>query len=132
MSENDNRLPADRPGETASTRWAYQLDRGDVRIEWEDIGEGWSGDYDPEDAEDEALLRFYISRRDPDAPELYEQVEDGSFCTRVPADTDPTILQALLELIMARVYDKIVAGEPIKREAEELSWAEPGWAKLGR
>ena len=34
--------------------------RGDRKVEWVDIGEGWNGDYDPDDPDDTALLRFDV------------------------------------------------------------------------
>jgi len=43
----------------------------DVRVELEWIGEGYEGDYDPEDPEDVPLLRFTVYRREGD---WWEQV----------------------------------------------------------
>ena len=37
-----------------------ELIRGGRKVEWIDIGEGWSGDYDPDDPDDIALLRFDV------------------------------------------------------------------------
>jgi len=35
-----------------------KLKKGKVIIEWVELGEGWSGDYNSDDPEDEELLRF--------------------------------------------------------------------------
>jgi len=86
--------------------------RGNLRAEWEYIGEGMSGDYDPDDPNDVELLRFSIVDVNTD-----EQLEDSSYCTQMPVDTDVEILDRALELILD------AAGS--KRELESLSWMKP-------
>jgi len=103
---------------------AYE--QGDVRVEWDDIGEGVSGDYNDNDPDDIALLRFYFATRNSAGE--WEDLENGSYCTRFPVDSTPQQRAQALELLMDRAYDDILAGN-YKRTIEELSWIEPGWLK---
>ena len=93
------------------------------RATFVDIGEGRSGDYDPDDPEDEALLRIDIETLvDGDWTEL----RDGSYCTLVPVDTPKEEQTRLLD-VAAKVLERAEAnGESLKRTAEGLSWIEPG------
>lgn len=90
-----------------------------VRVEWTDIGEGLNGDYNPDDPEDVALLRFDIDRWNGFD---WEPVDDASYCTNVPASTDTDTLMTLLEQIMAEVGDDVRAGISVKKKCEGLSW----------
>lgn len=101
------------------------LIRGNVRVMWEDIGEGLSGDYDESDPDDIPLLRFYIDRWNPTDPNGWVEVEDGSFCTQMPTSATPTQRRQGLELLMGRVYENVAAGESLDRAGEELSWISP-------
>lgn len=100
------------------------LTLGSIRVEWEDIGEGWSGDYNPEDPQDQELLRFTVARREGLQGE-WQQVDDASYCTAMPVDTPIDILISGLAYILGRVYDATLAGESIKVDCEELSWLSP-------
>lgn len=96
-----------------------ELIQDNFRVEFECIGEGYSGDYDPADPEDAELLRFYISeRRDGE----WEDADGGSYCTRVPADTDEETQEKLLQLLMKELIAGVEAGESIKKTGERLSW----------
>ena len=71
-----------------------ELIRGGRKGEWIDIGEGWSGDYNPDDPTDTPLLRFDVLELTKveglfsDSPELeWEVLDDASYCTQMPADT---------------------------------------------
>lgn len=86
-----------------------------VAVELEDIGEGLSGDYDPSDPYDVALLRFTVLLNG-------EQVEDASYCTRIPADTDSITQATLAATILEQVIEEVLCGHSIKRLCEELSW----------
>jgi hypothetical protein len=94
--------------------------RGDRKVEWVDLGEGWSGDYDPSDPEDEALLRFDVMERDDDE---WVAIDDASYCTQMPADSSEDILRRGAAIIMDATYGK----SNIKKICEELSWISPGW-----
>ena len=68
-----------------------ELRRGNLRVTWEYIGEGLSGDYNHEDPQDVPLLRFTVSRRIPGMaddtgvePDEWQQLDDASYCTRMP------------------------------------------------
>ena len=68
--------------------------RGDRKVEWVDIGEGWNGDYDPDDPDDTALLRFDVLELTnihglfSDSPVMeWEVLDDASYCTQMPADS---------------------------------------------
>jgi len=100
---------------------------GQVMAEWVNIGEGWSGEWDPDDPEDQNLLRFDLHVRaqgatqDPD--EWWEDVDDASYCTRMPADADDDLLHQALAYI-AREFEWAYPTHH-KRRLEELSWIGP-------
>jgi hypothetical protein len=98
--------------------------RGDIKIEFEDLGEGWSGDYDPDDPDDVALLRFTVYRLDFGE---WQQVDDASYCTLFPADSSEELQKKALELLMDQVYFELQTSGSIKKTCEQLSWIEPSW-----
>ena len=97
-----------------------ELIRGNVKVELENIGEGWSGDYDPDDPDDEPLLRFTVSKKDADGE--WQQVDDASYCTQIRADTPEPRLREILNYLMDEVGDSVESGSSIKRRCEWLSW----------
>lgn len=121
------------------------LIRDDVKIEWVELGEGLSGDYDEDDPEDEELLRFDIyvkgtiaqrwldegagynlmyGEEEIDPNEFYAMT-DGSYCTGFPADSTPEQRLAGLNIIMNKVYDDVLNG--YDRSAQEASWINLTW-----
>jgi hypothetical protein len=76
--------------------------RGNVKIEWVNLGEGFDGDYDPENPDDRNLLRFEVYRNEGIE---WVAIEDGSYCTLVDA-----------------IYDDVSAHGKAKRLCESLSW----------
>ena len=98
-----------------------ELIRGDVKVEFEDIGEGMSGDYNPKDKNDSALLRLTVWEKINDE---WEPVDDGSVCTLVEANNSPARLKMLLQLVMSRVFEPLTNGKSIKKIVELLSWIE--------
>jgi hypothetical protein len=103
---------------------SVSLVRGNLKVEWEWIGEGNDGDYDPADKEDEPLLRFSCSRRELvqlTGEDDWEQLDDGSYCTQLPVTTPVShLVRAALSILEA-------AEQPSpKRRFEELSWLNPG------
>jgi hypothetical protein len=104
-----------------------ELIKGNIKIEWIDLGEGWDGEWDPNDPEDQALLRFNASRRiaSADGAELWDDIPGASYCTRVPADTPEDVQTRLLEFLMEKIYEPILQGQYIKKLCRELSWIEP-------
>jgi len=90
--------------------------KGGVRVEIEYIGEGFSGDYDPENPEDKPLLRFNVMHR---VGREWDQDSDGSFCTQVPA----TISQEEAKRLARHIWQKAQKPkESLKRTCERLSW----------
>ena len=96
-----------------------RLSKGIVEVSFCSLGEGWDGDYDPEDPEDNDLLRFDVSRWDG---ESMVAVDDASYCTQVPTNTPQHTLVLLLDFILSQVYYGVVSGNSIKRMCERLSW----------
>lgn len=94
----------------------------DVKVEWVDLGEGYSGYYDPNDPEDDALLRFDVSVwRDGE----WQDPGDASYCTLIPVDTPEDILMNGLRMIMQEVEEPLRNGYSIKKICEQLSWIRP-------
>lgn len=143
-----NRMPFSEPKETqpdadntsepnvlkdvnSDTPVSIQNDK--LRVDWYNAGEGVNGDYDPEDPEDVNLLRFdvYAKTDDPswEHTDGWMEVDDASYCTQVPADTDPKELERLLKVIFDRynevIDDYINNGASVKGLGEELSWIAP-------
>lgn len=113
-----------------------------LRVDWVNLGEGICGDYNPENPEDVNLLRFDVYwEPDKDTPtdEMrdlveWEEVEDSSYCTRVPADTPEDELIRLCYVIFKR-YAEVIGDYPycsVKKLGEELSWIEPRKDRLIR
>ena len=69
---------------------------GRLRVEWENLNEGLCGDYTGK-PDDINFLRFTVYVRSGDS---YEQVDDASYCTEMPADTEPEILLKALKLLL--------------------------------
>lgn len=92
-----------------------------VEVDW--IGEGWSGDYNPNDPEDAPLLRFYTFEKV--LGELVE-IHDGSYCTRFPATADRSLIEKMADNILSRITN-LGFDECIKTICQRLSWIEPSW-----
>lgn len=120
-----------------------ELIKNDVKIELEDIGEGWDGDYNEEDPEDTPLLRFsayvkgalrlkYIEKDPhgisdwgvPKEIDEWVSVSDGTYCTRLPADLSDEDQLKALEQLMLLLYDPIVEMRA-KKPAQKASWIGP-------
>jgi len=99
-----------------------EMTLGAYKAEWVDIGEGMDGMYDPENPDDVALLRI-------DTYELvngeWEMIDDGSYCTAMPVDTPPEILDAGLRVILEELND--LGGASAKKTMEGMSWMSPAW-----
>jgi len=108
-------------------KFGTEMIRENVRIEWENIGEGLSGEYDQDDPSDVELLRFYISRKG-DSGE-WEEVKDASYCTRFPDSATPNQRIRGLKIIMGAVEDDVKSGKSVKKTSEKLSWIGLDWLK---
>lgn len=88
---------------------------------WEWIGEGKGGDYDEEDPNDVPLLRFSCHSRQHRTG-VWEQIDDTSYCTRMPIDTDRKILTVALQAVLDELVDNIHSP---KKPMEFMSWLCP-------
>ena len=107
-----------------------QVKRGHVIVELEYIGEGRSGDYDPDDPNDEPLMRFRVLQADEDGD--ISEVDNASYCTLISAALPKEKLKALATLILNKVADPVVRGASIKKLCEELSWIDESWIEKER
>ena len=96
-----------------------ELIKGKVKVEWVQLGEGISGDYDADDPDDVELLRFDVSKK---VGREWKAVDDASYCTQVPVSATEGQRAELLKSIMHFVHDPVTAGSSIKKCCEELSW----------
>ena len=98
-----------------------ELVKDNVKVIWENIGEGYNGDYDENDPDDENLLRFTVYVKDDD---VWNEVDDSSYCTNVSADTDDDELMALLHILMTEFYDVLHYDiyASVKKLGERMSW----------
>ena len=103
-----------------------ELIQDNVRVEWDGSGgEGYSGEFDPDDPTDEHLLRFYVSRKEGDE---WVECDDASYCTEFPAGATHEQKMAALKIIMSEVYDTVHEGvSSIKKCCERLSWIGLDW-----
>lgn len=74
----------------------HSVTRHPIQVAWVNCNEGYSGDYDPNDPEDENLLRLDVSRYDSETEE-YEVAE--SVCTWFPANAPWEIRQKALDAL---------------------------------
>lgn len=88
---------------------------GRWRLEWVDLGEGVSGDYDPEDPTDTPYLRA----------DLYEQVNgewteprDTSYCTLAPTFTPEVLLKRYAD----ELFRDLTKASSAKRVMQSWTW----------
>lgn len=83
-----------------------------VRIDWDELGEGEFGEYNEDDPNDTEFLRFTIYRAsDEDGDDGWAEVEGGSWCSRIPVDTDDETRDAALWTLMDHHGDDVRAGD---------------------
>ena len=100
-----------------------ELIDGDVKVTLEHIGDGWSGDYNEDDPDDDPILRFDVYKRVDDyCGSEWEPVDNGSYCTRLKTTTPRWMLKKVLDRIMWHVKDSVLSGSSIKRTCEWFSW----------
>ena len=99
-----------------------------LKVEFANIGEGYNGDYNPNDPEDDELIRFYVyvnANYGKDLPYDWEDVEDTSECTTIPADSNIDYLVKKATAVFNRFRKEINSyplEESYKKLGEELSW----------
>jgi len=97
-----------------------ELIRMPFKITWEYIGEGHEGDYDLNDPEDEQLLRFSVDKWNEQNNE-WEGIQDGSYCTQMPIETDFRVLVRGLAEILYNLNED----SSNKKYLESMSWLSP-------
>lgn len=97
-----------------------ELIKGNVKVELEYCGEGYGGDYDESNPNDERLMRFSVFGRENESAD-WEYIGDSSYCTLFPVSAPDEIKNHALHVIMATVYNKAAVGESIKKVCEQLS-----------
>ena len=75
--------------------------KGNVRVVFVNLGEGYSGDYNPNDPDDEPLLRFDVYAQFGDT---WASIDDGSYCTCFSARADSELQKKAVEKILNAVY----------------------------
>lgn len=77
----------------------YELvrERGSVRVAWICLGEGYNGDYDPKNPEDELLLRFDVAVKDDSIGDF---VTTESRCTCFAASASAKDKEAALAILL--------------------------------
>ena len=101
----------------------FIVEHNGYRVTWEWIGEGNDGDYNPDDPEDQPLLRFSCDKytdRDEDGNliDSWEGMENASYCTQLPITTPKQYLARGAAIIL----EAIDTDKSYKRELERLSW----------
>ena len=98
-----------------------ELVKDNVKVIWENIGEGHCGDYDETDPEDENLLRFTVYVNEDGE---WKEVDDSSYCTMVTADTGNEKLMELLNILMDEFYNVLHYDTccSVKKLGERMSW----------
>jgi hypothetical protein len=101
-------------------RRPVELINGNCKIVLEHIGEGRSGDWDPDDPDDEPLMRFDVYHRSVGGE--WEDPGDASYCTQINDNVLDEVKRRALEHLMSEIGPEINAGNRVKRLCERLSW----------
>lgn len=96
-----------------------ELIDGNVMVELVHEGEGFHGEYDPTDPDDQPLLRFSVYQRGEGE---WEQVENASYCTQLNAGISLSDQIQICRTILGRVKPLINSDKSLRRECEDLSW----------
>jgi hypothetical protein len=120
-------------------------DDGKVMVAIENIGEGKSGDYNPDDPADVNYYRFSVYRKytageeikpyftdvlpnESGEPVIFEgddewlAVNDASYCTAIRVDAPQQLVEKLGREILAAVESEVRSQNSVKRLCENLSW----------
>lgn len=100
-------------------------EKGPVRVAWVCLGEGYNGEYDPKNPEDELLLRFDVAVRNED---ICNFVTVESRCTCFAAKAPTKDQEAALDILLDRFYNAYTT-EPqpcMSTLADELSYISAG------
>lgn len=103
----------------------FVRERGPIRVAWVCLGEGYNGDYDPKNPEDELLLRFDVAVKNEDIGSF---VTVESRCTCFAANAPIKDKEAALDVLLDRFYHAY-ATDPrhcMGTLADELSYISAG------
>lgn len=93
----------------------FTVEHKGKRVTWEWIGEGYEGDYNPDNPEDTPLLRFSCDQL---VDGNWEGMNDASYCTQLPISTPRQYLARGAAILL----EAIDTDASYKRELERLSW----------
>ena len=96
--------------------------KGNLKVSFCYIDEGFSGYYNPDDEEDEPLLRFDVYKK---VNGEWEAIDNGSYCTQNNVFTSIRDLKSMLKTIWEEMNDALEGGYSGKKTAEYLSWITP-------
>ena len=97
----------------------FSIEGSLVRVDWYRAGEGLYGDYNPDNPDDQELLRFDVYQRDGDQ---WVELEDASYCTMNAVDAEDKLLIQKLNIIYICYEEALQAGSSVKKLGESLSW----------
>lgn len=98
-----------------SEEQVWKIESEQFRIELDELGEGLSGDYDPDDPDDAELLRFTVYEKDENGD--WQQMDDASYCTLLPVTLSNEHRQRVLDALLMWAEDGAS-----KKTWEWLSW----------
>lgn len=76
----------------------FVRERGPVRVAWICLGEGYNGDYDPKNPEDELLLRFDVAVKDQNIGDFVTiESRRTCFAANAPAKDKDAALDVLMD-----------------------------------
>lgn len=76
----------------------FVRERGLVRVAWVCLGEGYNGDYDPKNLEDELLLRFDVAVKDQNIGDFVTiESRRTCFAANAPAKDKDAALDVLMD-----------------------------------
>ena len=93
----------------------------ELRVDWYRAGEGYWGDYNPENPDDDELLRFDVYKK---VDGNWEAVDDASYCTTILAETETEKLVKPLFIIFKEYKNADL--DSCKKLGEALSWISLG------
>jgi len=95
-----------------------------ITVEFEDLGEGRCGAYNPKDPADLPLLRadLTVSPDGTPADSDDEGVETHSRCTSLVVGTDPALLEVFRQRLTRDVRTSLSLGEQPRRALERATW----------
>ena len=101
----------------------YSAQTDTWKVELVDLGEGNCGDYNPDDINDEPLLRFdYSSRKNKHC--RWSEPNDSSYCTQINAnrvEADVELRKRILVFLLSQFCNEDWDTN-IKKDCEQLSW----------